>query len=129
MEESIDEWIEKLLLHTQAKKAAKKQRQEHPYVLYLIKVLWPYRYGLRRADVIERIWALREPKGLPMPKNFGETIQSSFNHHTSQSAEFIKRGTGSEEDLFFSPKGKGSGIWAVHPDRAEAWLKRKQLEI
>jgi hypothetical protein len=32
-----------------------------------------------------------------------------------------------EDDLFYSPKGKFSGIWAVQRDRAVTWLKRRSF--
>jgi hypothetical protein len=44
------------------------------YLPHIIKVLWPRdARGLRRGDVIERIWSIRNSSGLPMPKAFEET--------------------------------------------------------
>lgn len=100
-------------------------RRTRPWVRDLIRVLWPYdKRGRRRLLVIEELWRLRNPSGLPMPRKFEHTVQSTFNHHTSQSSRWNGR---AEDDLFFSPEGKGSGLWAVHRDRAEAWLLRHEL--
>ena len=40
---------------------------------HIIKVLGLDARGLRRGDVIERIWSIRNSSGLPMPKAFEET--------------------------------------------------------
>jgi hypothetical protein len=44
-----------------------------------MQVLWPYPNGLARIDAIYRVWQLREPKKLPMPKKFEHTVQSAYN--------------------------------------------------
>jgi hypothetical protein len=67
---------------------------------------------------------MRHADHLPTPKAFTETVQSTLNHHTSQSKVWDKN---PENDLFYSPKGKGSGTWAVHQDKAIAWLKTRSL--
>ena len=79
---------------------------------------------LDEHGVHHQVWTLRKPKDLPMPKKFEQTVQSAFNHHSAQSSVFK---SGPEDDLFYSPGGKGSGYWAVHRDKAEAWLRRKAL--
>jgi len=38
---------------------------------------------------------------------------------------FAKRKAPDTDGLFYSPEGKGSGVWAVNRDRAAAWLKVK----
>jgi hypothetical protein len=106
--------------------AAKQARRERPWVRDIIAVLYPRPNGIRIERLVDALWGMRE-KSLPMPKEFGKTVQSCLNHHTSQSAVFIKNGTGPEDDLFYSPQGKGSGTWAVHRERAIFWLKRKGL--
>jgi hypothetical protein len=32
-----------------------------------------------------------------------------------------------EDELFYSPKGKHSGTWALNRDKAAAWLKAREL--
>lgn len=59
-----------------------------------------------------------------MPKKFENTVQSDFNRHSSQSSQFGGR---TDDDLFYSVGGKGSGKWVFTHDRAEAWLRKKSL--
>jgi hypothetical protein len=100
-------------------------RQTNPWVRDLIRVLWPYEQrGRRRLRVIDDVERLRKASGLPMPSKLEHTVQSTFNHHTSQSTRWNGK---PQDDLFFSPQGKGSGSWAVHRDRAAAWLLRHEL--
>ncbi len=69
--------------------AKKKLRRERPWVLDIIRVLWPRRWGLRIADVEDERPALRNPQlaegtpKVPEPKKFRQTIQSALNYHTS----------------------------------------------
>lgn len=122
-----DDWFEEFLRSCEVQSAKNKLKIENPWVLDLIRVLWPYnRFGLRRVDVIDRIRQMRRPKGL-LPKKSESAIQSAFNRYSEDSLVFQKSGMLSDEAIFFSPKGKGSGIWAVHRDRAEAWLRKKEL--
>jgi hypothetical protein len=102
----------------------KKLRQGRPWVRDIIRVLWNYRSGTSMQRLTDELWAMRKPLELPMPRAFKKTVQSFLNQHTSQSSQWNKK---PEDDLFYSPKGKGSGTWAVHQDRAAAWLKNRQL--
>jgi hypothetical protein len=106
--------------------AAKQARRERPWVRDIIAVLYPRPNGIRIERLVDELWAMRE-KSLPMPEKFRDTVQSRLNHYTSQSLIFSGRNAGPEDDLFYSPQGKGSGTWAVHRERAIAWLKRKGL--
>jgi hypothetical protein len=105
--------------------ALKEARQRHPYVGDLIAVLLPYPEGLRRALVIFELEKQRRQEGLPIPAAFKSAVQSSYNHYSQDSEIFRKRGAPETESLFYSPAGKGSGRWAVHPGRALQWLKMK----
>ena len=117
--------FDQLLKDVEALFEAKKLRGDNPYVLHLIKVLWPYgAKGLRRVDVIYRVWQVPEATHLPTPKKFEHTVQSAYNHHSSHSSVF--KGS-PDDDLFYPVGGKGSGIWAVHMNKIEAWLKKKKL--
>ena len=110
--------------------AKKKLRQERPWTYDIIRVLWNSRSWISMDQLCESLWALRNPSGLPIPKKFKETVQSTLNHHTSQSVVFLKRDGKEEDDLFISPKGKHSGTWALRSrEAAIAWLKRQSLTI
>lgn len=103
--------------------ALKEARQRHPYVGDLIGVLLPYPDGLRRPLAIFELEKQRRQEGLPIPASFKAAVQNSYNHYSEDSEIFKKRGGAREEALFYSPAGKGSGRWAVHPQRALMWLK------
>ncbi|HEV7960656.1 MAG TPA: hypothetical protein VGP01_06460 [Rhizomicrobium sp.] len=105
--------------------ALKEARQKHPYVGDLIAVLLPFPAGLRRALVIYELEKQRKQDGLPIPASFEAAVQNSYNHYSEDSEVFRKREAPSAEGLFYSPDGKGSGRWAVHPDRALQWLKAR----
>ncbi|HEX4077789.1 MAG TPA: hypothetical protein VHX61_02800 [Rhizomicrobium sp.] len=63
-----------------------------------------------------------------MPKKFRETVQSALNQYTSQSNVFHTKGAKPEDDLFYSPKGKRSGTWALRSrEAAVAWLEKRKL--
>jgi hypothetical protein len=81
------------------------------------------------VDVIERIYNMRHPSGLNMPKKFEDTVQSAYNHYCSQSLVVQKRGGKPEEELFYQVGGKGSGVWAVRRERAREWLRRHDFEV
>ena len=52
-------------------------------------------------------------EGLPVPPKFVEAVQGSYNYFSVDSLVFKKPGGGRDEELFYSPEGKGSG-WAVN---------------
>jgi hypothetical protein len=122
-----DRWLEEVLQKIVAMQAAKTLRRDNLYVRYIIRVLWAYKKGLRRTDVIYRVWGLRNSTALPIPKKFDATVQSALNNHNEASSEFQRRSGKLEDALLYPFGGKGSGIWAIHHDRAEAWLRRKAL--
>ena len=105
--------------------ALKEARQRHPYVGDLVRVLLPYPEGLRRTLAIYELEKQRRQDGLPIPAAFKAAVQSSYNHYSADSEIFKKRGSPVKEALFYSPAGKGSGRWAVDPERALHWLKTK----
>lgn len=106
----------------------RKFRRDNPYVADLIEVLRPYPKGVSRQAVLDALETKRKEKGLPIPKKFGEAVQSAFNHHTSQSYVFKNRNAPAADDLFYSPHGKGTGIWALHIDRVTAWVKAREAQ-
>ncbi len=124
-EDDQDDWLDQLLRDVQARIAKKELRLEHPYVKDLIEVLKAYPRGLARQMVLHTLEKQRQRAGLPIPAKFEEAVQSSYNQHSVDSMVFKKRNAPPSDGLFYSPHGKGSGIWAVHLDRAAAWLKGK----
>ncbi len=122
-----EEELDQLLREVEQEMAAKKRRRDNPYVLHLIKVLWGHgTRGLRRDLVIDRVFELRGASGVTMPiKKFGHAVQSAFNRHNGQSNTF---NLPPEDDLFYPVGGKGSGVWAVHLNKIEPWLRKKKLQ-
>lgn len=120
-----DNLFEDLLREINEAIAAKKVRLENPYVKDLIEILMPYPNGLLRKMVLHMMEKKRERSGASIPENFEQSVQSSYNQHSVDSQVFIMRKAPESDGLFYSPQGKGSGIWAVYTDRATAWLEAK----
>jgi hypothetical protein len=101
-------------------------RRAHPYVADLVRILAPHKFGLLRRRVMDEMLRLRGPAELNHPKKFNQAVQSAFQRHSSQSPTFRLT---PENDLFHWPKGKGGRnvVWAVHKERASAWLKNRDL--
>ena len=125
----IERWLIEALQEIEERAAVQKLKNENPWVLHLIKVLWKYPNGLARLTAVEWIQKSRAAKGLPEPKKFEETVQSAFQHHSSLYAEFAQRGGKPEDDLFYPVGDKGSGKWALHRDVAIAWLRARGLPL
>ena len=105
-----------------------KLRKKHPWVGSLISILLSSPRGIMIRDMaISEVWKLRQPKGLSMPKKFEHTVQAVYNQNCEGYSAFVKRKLPKSEALFHSPEGKGTGVWAVHRERAAEWL-RKHLE-
>ncbi|SRR6266496_243528 len=104
----------------------KQLRLSHPYVVDLIRVLEPHvPNGLARQSVLRALEKNRADAGLRIPPKFEQAVQHVYNWYSINSREFAKRKAAESEGLFYSPAGKGSGIWAINRDRAAAWLKAK----
>jgi hypothetical protein len=121
MDNDVD-W-EKLIEEAHKLWEASQLRKKQPYTLLLIQVLWPFGpRGLLRRHVIDRVWRLREPTSLHMPKAFEQTVQSAFNLHNSENQ-------GSTDGLFYPFGAHGERKLAVHLNKIEPWLKRKGLKL
>jgi hypothetical protein len=105
----------------------KKLRRERPWTGDIIRVLWGVQTFMFMSQLVRQLWEIRNPSGLPMPDEFEKTIQSTLNQHTSQSKVWKKNGSKAEDDLFYSPKGKGSATWAVRREAAATWLRARRL--
>lgn len=100
-------------------------RSAHPNVGDLINVLALYGAdGLSRQSVLRALEKNRRTTGLRILTKFEQAAQGTYNRYCIDSA-FLKRNAPDSDCLFYSPIGKGSGIWAVNLERAAAWLKGK----
>ncbi len=103
----------------EAAKAKKRLRDENPYIADLIRALIPGPTHRRRVlDIMEK---RRMELGLSIPPRFDAAVQSVYNRFSADST----LGPARDEALFYSPRGKGSGYWAVNTDRALVWLKAR----
>jgi hypothetical protein len=103
-------------------------RKKSPWVLDLIKELWPHENGLHRSHVIKALEKRRDASGLPTPKTFEATVQSAYNRYSRDSTALVRKNRSSSEDLFYSPMGKYSGNWAVDRVRAAAWMTARNIK-
>ena len=92
-----------------------------PYVLdELVKVLSPHPGGLRRWSVMRAIRALRDRSQRPVSLKFEAEIERAFRSSCANWAG--GKVPESTNALFYRPDGKAGEVWAVHADRAKAWL-------
>ena len=123
-----DDWLEKALAEYEREEAHKVHRKKHSYVADLIRLLMPHERGLTRQMVLHDLERQRYKEGLPVPPKFVEAVQSSYNYFSVDSLVFKKRGGRRDEELFYSPEGKGSGRWAVNREVAAVWLQTRLNE-
>ena len=109
--------------------AEKRFEEDRYYLLELITVLKRHPAGLRRWSIMRTIRKNRELAGLPIPQKMEDTVENIFRSRCADSDSFKKRGRAPETALFHWPQGKLGGVWAVYPDRAEAWLKAEGADI
>jgi hypothetical protein len=91
----------------------------------LVRLLLAKPTGLHIEQLEEILWKMRQPN-VPAPKGFRAVIYRTLSRYSSQSALFRQNRRAPGQDLFFSPDGKGSGTWAVHRSKAEAWLSMRR---
>jgi hypothetical protein len=125
-DEPFDEKLDEIFRGIEQQEAVRRLRENHPYLLDLMEVLRPHGpRGLARSIVLHTLERDRRTNGLPMPEKFEEAVQSVYNRYCVDSAVFKKRKVRPSDGLFYSPRGKGSGVWAVHLDRATEWLSAR----
>lgn len=120
--------LEALLQEALEESRKRQWRRDNPYVGDLIEVLRPHKDGLHRRQIVMALERMRTSKGLPIPEAFDKTVQSSLQRHASSYAAFKTYNSSAKDDVFYPPRGKGSGYWAVHLGRAAAWLVAKNKQ-
>jgi len=92
------------------------------YVTDLITTLSQHPGGLRRWSVMRAIRRARENAQCDIPLKFEDEIERAFRKFCA-SDDFANAPTATATDaLFFRPKDKAGEVWAVIPERANAWL-------
>ena len=107
----------------------RRMQADRLYLFDLVRVLRPHVAGLRRWSVMNKIRSYREAAGFLIHHRMEDTVERLYRNHCADAEIFKKRGAAPDTALFFSPQGKPGGIWAVHSDRADAWLKREGFEL
>ncbi len=102
---------------------------EHLYLLDLIEVLLPHPAGLRRWAIMRAIRKIHQSAERPISQKFEDGVERVFRNHCADSVIFKKRNIAPENALFHWPQGKAAGLWAVHPDKAEAFLKSDERDF
>jgi hypothetical protein len=128
MADERDEVLDRLFAEWEVKRAQRKFREEHSYVMDLIRALAPRPSGLPRQMVLHELRRDREKNSLPIPATFEEAVQSSYNQYSTDSAVYKRRGSPPKDGLFFAPGGKGSGRWATHTKAALEWFEERLTE-
>lgn len=102
--------------------AVRTQPSERPIVLELVNILGLHPGGLRRWSVMRAIRNERERASRDVPQKFEADVERIFRRFCA--------GTQARpgEALFYRPQEKAGEVWAVFPDRAEAWLEAQQGE-
>lgn len=107
----------------------KKLRKGHTYVEDLIRVLFPYKEGMSRNMVLNALERERKNRRLPIPAKFEEAVQSAYIQNCLGYSAFKRRNLPDSDAPSYTPGGLGSGVWAVHPERVRAWVKKRREHL
>jgi len=103
---------------------SERSRPDPAYVADLISVLMAQPGGLRRWSVMRAIRQHREKANCPVPHKFEDKVERAFRGFCA--GDSLESGA-NENALFYRPKDKAGEVWAVHPDRARAWLNSESM--
>ncbi len=86
----------------------------------LLNILAAHPGGLRRWSVMRAIRIVRASR--PVSLKFEDEVERVFRTFCAGSDDLKLKGAGDDAALFYRPEGKAGEVWAVHHDRATAWL-------
>jgi hypothetical protein len=117
--EESDPFLEELI----ARWVKRKLQRGRPWVYDIVRILLPRSKGLRLQRIYQEVREIRDPRELPKPRMFEETVRSTIYSHSAQSPKW----NGNDEDDLF--RSLQRGLWSTNVDRATAWIKRHESNI
>ena len=102
---------------------ANKRRSEHAYIVDLIKVLRQHPAGLRRWSVMRAMRRRWDESGRQTTQKFEDEVERAFRRMCVDDDLIKNRECTDATALFFRPEERAGEVWAVHLDRAAAWLE------
>ncbi|MDE2110552.1 MAG: hypothetical protein KGJ79_05375 [Alphaproteobacteria bacterium] len=95
-------------------------------LMELVKVLAAHPGGLRRWSVMRAIRKERENAAQDIPQKFEDEVERTFRQFCADSDDGKVRRA--RDALFYKPRERAGEVWAIFPDRAEAWLNAEAVE-
>ena len=97
-----------------------RMRADQTLLLDLIAVLMANKAGLRRWSVMRAMRQRAEKANREVTPKFEDDVERAFRKLCEGDA--VRGNASPETALFFRPKEKAGEVWAIYPDRADAWL-------
>ncbi|MBS0275856.1 MAG: hypothetical protein JSR55_16070 [Proteobacteria bacterium] len=98
-----------------------RMRADQTLLLDLIAVLTANKAGLRRWSVMRAMRQRAEKANREVTPKFEDDVERAFRKFCEGDA--VRSGNANPATaLFFRPKEKAGEVWAIYPEKAEAWL-------